>query len=91
MRSKEEIDKEIEKGKRWIEKYPYSAFGDDNTEQYRLFLKIVEFARKGWTRDQLEDFADSQDNENLRMFAFGVIDWLEGYEEEIYPEEEVSE
>jgi len=77
MRTKEEIEKEVEYAEEFIKKHPYSMFGTDNTKHFQIFQKIIEKANRGETSSMLEEFAndayeDSEDN----SFAYAVIEWL---------------
>lgn len=86
LRSNEEIEAQIKKGKEFIEKHPYSMFGDNNVRRYELFLELVEKARNGVPYGMLERFIDILSEEEYG-FASDVIDWLfqEGFEgEDIY-------
>jgi len=77
MRTKEEINKEIEAAQQFIKEYPYSIFGDDNKKRLNIFLKIIEKAQKGETSDMLYDFADdAYEDEDDHSHATATIEWL---------------
>jgi len=83
MRSKREIDKQMEQGRIFVKTYPFSIFGTDNTRLFNIFQKIVEKVWGGMTNLQLEEFIDIYNDED-NSFAHAVIEWLFDNGEEVW-------
>jgi len=76
IRTVEEIKKQLTNGEAFVKRHPYSIFGTDNTEYFRIFKKIIEKAQNGQTRDMIEDFLYDSYNDELASFGVGILEWL---------------
>ena len=85
LRSNEEIEAQIKKGEAFVEEHPYSMFGDNNKEGFKIFKKIVDLAREGKTYDEIEGYIDDFLEDEEYTNADSTLQWIFGEsDEEIY-------
>ena len=67
-----EIDKEIEKGEKFVAEHPRSFFGTDNTKQFRIFKKIMTKVKEGQSYNTIDAWiADVYgDEEDMEEYTF---------------------
>lgn len=83
MRTNEEIEAMREKGKAFIKEHPKTFFGDDNVKDFTLFERIISLVkRKGikYTEILINEAFDDEE----RISADGIMEWLRGDSEEMY-------
>lgn len=86
-RSEEQIDEQIRIGKEWTDKYPFSAFGDNNKADYELHKRILEMAKAGKRVLVIESYIDDLPDEEIHV-GDDALTWLRfGNEDDIYSED----
>lgn len=85
----------IKRGEAFVKKWPQSAFGDDNKQPFEEFKTLVRMAKEGksikqlrtWVEEEYSDEEDEDERMRLEGEATSHIDWLEGSDDDPYPEE----
>jgi hypothetical protein len=87
-KTKEEIEAEIKRGEEFVEKHPYSMFGDNNVKHLNIFKRICRAYLSGKSLDILQDENDknedeedmeySEEEEEESIYIDDIINWLRG-------------
>ena len=68
-KTKEEIDEQLRRGALFVEKHPYSMFGDDNAKGLRIVENVLNKAKEGFSIIMLESHIGMIDDEGEYMTA----------------------
>jgi hypothetical protein len=77
VRTDEEIIRQTKYGEDFSKNHPYSFFGDDNKEQFRIYSHIVEMAvKENKSKHYLEGYISGYSKDSEFSFAESVVFWL---------------